>query len=125
MYDSDSDGRKTVRNVAIIVLLAALVWLLPQGATAGRTISNLLSVILLAGLAFFAYRMYMENRTALFDLEDRLRVMLYGSVALLVITLVATSRMWNASGIFILLWFALIGLAAYGLSSVLRAHREY
>ena len=125
MYDSDSDGRKTVRNVAIIVLLAALVWLLPQGATAGRTISNLLSVILLAGLAFFAYRMYMENRTALFDLEDRLRVMLYGSVALLVIPLVATSRMWNAGPGPVLLWFALVAVAGYGFATVVRAFRQY
>jgi len=116
---------KTFRNVGIILVLALLVWLLPQGATGAQTVSNLLSVIFLAGLAFFAYRMYMENRTALFDLPERSRVLLYGSVALLLITLTATSRMWNASGGFILLWFALIGLAVYGFAIVLRAYRDY
>ena len=120
-----SDRVKTVRNVAIIVALALVVWLLPHGATGAQTVSNLLSVLFLAGLAFFAYRMYMENRTALYDLPDRLRVILYGAVALLLITLTATSRMWNASGGFILLWFALIGLAVYGFAVVLRAYREY
>ena len=123
--DYDSDGRKTLRNVAIIVVLAVLVWRLPQGATAGRTISNLLSVILLAGLSFFAFRMYMENRTGLFDLDDRLRVILYGSVGLLVITLVATSRMRNAGAGPVLLWFALVAIAGYGLAMVVRAYREY
>ncbi len=125
MYDSDTDGSKTLRNVAIIVVLAVLVWRLPQGATAGQTISNLLSVVLLAGLSFFAFRMYMENRTSLFDLEDRLRLMLYGSVALLVITLVATSRMWNAGPGPVLLWFALVAVAGYGLATVVRAFRQY
>ena len=125
MYDSDSDGRKTVRNVAIIVLLAALVWLLPQGATAGRTISNLLSVILLAGLAFFAYRMYMENRVALFDLPDRRRILLYGSAATMAFALIATRRMWDTEGPGILLWFALIFASAYGFYVVIRAWREY
>jgi hypothetical protein len=120
-----SERLKTVRNIAIIVVLAVLVWLLPQGATAGYTVSNLLSVIFLAGLAFFAYRMYMENRAALFDLPERSRVILYGSVALLIVTLTATSRMWNANGGFILLWFALVGLAVYGFAIVLRAYRDY
>jgi hypothetical protein len=120
-----SDRVKNLRNVGIIIVLALLVWLLPQGATGAQTVSNLLSVIFLAGLAFFAYRMYMENRTALFDLPDRSRVLLYGSVTLLLITLTATSRMWNASGGFILLWFALIGLAVYGFATVLRAYRDY
>jgi hypothetical protein len=120
-----SDGVKNLRNAGIIVVLAALVWLLPQGATAGQTVANVLSVILLAGLAFFAYRMYMENRTALFDLPERQRVVLYGSVALLVVTLTATSRMWNSNGGFVLLWFALIGLSVYGLATVFRAYREY
>jgi hypothetical protein len=123
--DFDSDRRKNVRNVAIIIVLAVLVWRLPSGATAGRTISNLLSVILLAGLAFFAYRMYMENRSELLDLDDRLRLILYGSLALLVITLVATSRMWNAGPGPVLIWFALVAIAGYGFAMVVRAYREY
>lgn len=120
-----SDRAKHLRNVAIILVLALIVWLLPQGATAGVTLSNLLTVILFAGLLFFGYRMYMENRMTLLDLSERLRVILYGSLALLTITLVATSRMWNANGGFILLWFALVGAGVYGLLTVFRAYREY
>ena len=120
-----SDSVKAVRNVGIILVLALLVWLLPQGATAGQTVSNLLSIILLAGLVFFAYRMYMENRTALLDLPERQRLVLYGSVTLLVVTLTASSRMWHAAGGWVLLWFALVGLAVYGFATVLRAYREY
>jgi hypothetical protein len=116
---------KNIRNVLIVLLLAAIVWGVPGGDTASSAIGNLLSVILLAGLAFFAYRLYMEHRTTLFDLPDNHRLILYGSVALVVITLVATGRMWDARGLWILLWFALLGAAAYGFATVIRAWREY
>jgi hypothetical protein len=119
-----SERNKHIRNVAIILLLAAIVWGVPGGDTASATISNLLSVILLAGLLFFAYRLYMEHRTTLFDLPDNQRVVLYGSAALAVITLVATGRIWDAGGAWILIWFALLGAAAYGFASVIRAWRE-
>jgi hypothetical protein len=119
------DRGKNARNVLIILVLAAIVWGIPGGATAGNTISNLLSIVLLAGLAFFAYRLYMEHRTTLFDLPDNHRVILYGSAALAVITLVATRRMWDAGGAWILIWFALVFAAAYGFYVVIRAFRTY
>ena len=119
------DRNKHLRNIAIILLLAVAVWKLPGGGTASRTIENIFAVLFVAGMAFFGYRMYMENRTTLFDLPDRLRVLLYGSVTLMIFALVATSRMWNSGGAFVLLWFALIGIAVYGFATVLRAYREY
>ena len=116
---------KTARNVAIIVLLALVVWLVPGGGTGAVTVSNVLSVILFAGLAFFAYRMYMEHRIAIMDMPDRTRTTLYISVAVLLFALVATSRAWNGGGPLILLWFAVIGAAIYGLVAVFRWTREY
>jgi hypothetical protein len=120
-----SERGRNFRNVVIVLVLAAIVWGIPGGRTAGATISNLLTIALLAGLAFFAYRLYMEHRTTLFDLPDNHRVILYGSAAVLVITLVATRRMWDSGGGLVLIWFALIGLAAYGFYFVFRAYREY
>ncbi len=116
---------KTARNIAIVLLLAVIVWRLPGGDAASRVIANLLTVILFGALLFFGYRMYMENRTTLLDLEERLRVMLYASTGLVVFTLVATGRMWDSGGAWILLWFGLIALAAYGLLTVFRTYREY
>ena len=120
-----SERTKNIRNVAIIVALALIVWRLPGGALAGSTISNLLSVLLMAGLAFFAYRMYRENRSTLFDLPDRLRLILYGSTGLAIITLIATGRMWDSGGPWILIWLALLGAAAYGIAIVVRHWRAY
>ncbi len=120
-----SERVKHLRNAGIVVLLAVLVWTVPGGSTAGSGVSNLLSLLLLAGLAFFAFRLYMEHRTTLLDLPDDQRMILYGSVTLALVTLLATSRMWNAAPAWILVWFALLGTAAYGLLRVVRRWRAY
>lgn len=116
---------KTARNVAIILGLAALVALAPGGLTASRTTSNILSIIFFGGMAFFVYRMYMENRLTLLDLPENHRVILYGSLGTLAITLIATKRIWDSEGPAIVLWFALISAAVYGFVYVFRAYREY
>ena len=119
------DGAKHLRNIAIVVVLALAVWRLPGGAPASRTIGNLLTVIFMAGLLFFGYRMYMEHRTTLMSLEDRTRALLYGSLALAAFTLIATSTLWSQGGFGALIWLLLLGLAVWGMVRVIRAHREY
>lgn len=119
------DRGKHIRNILILVGLALVVWLVPGGDTASITISNLLSVILVAGLLFLGYRLYMENRHAIFGLEERQRGMLYAAAALIAITLVATRRMWDAGGLGALVWLALLGAAIWALVSVWRSYRTY
>jgi hypothetical protein len=119
------DRNKHLRNIAIIFVLAIAVWQLPGGDEGSATILTVLAVIFWGGLAFLAYRLYMEHRMTLFGLGDRTRAILYGSVALVAITLTATSRMWEAGGLGALAWFALIGAAVYGLLRVFHASREY
>ena len=125
MWDVGPDRTKHIRNFLIIVVLALAVWLLPGGATGSNTIYNLLTVLLTAGLIFFAYRLYMEHRATLFGLEDRQRGILYAAVALACFALIATSKLWNEGGLGALLWFGLIALASWGLYSVWRAYQEY
>jgi FtsH-binding integral membrane protein len=119
------DRNTHIRNIAIILALALCVWLLPGGDTASVTIGNLIGIVFIGGVLFFGYRMYMEHRTTILDLEDRQRGILYASVALGAITLVATRRMWDSSSFGALLWLALLGLAVWGLLTVWRAYREY
>jgi hypothetical protein len=120
------DRGKHLRNAAIVVAIALCVWLVPGGNTASVTISNLLGLIFIGGLLFLGYRLYMENRETIFGLPERQRGILYASVALLGITLVATGRMWNdGGGAGAVLWLAFIGLAVWGMYSVWRSYREY
>ena len=119
------DTGKHLRNIAIVILLAVIVWQVPGGSTSAATINNILGLIFMGGLLFFGYRMYMENRDTIFGLGERQRGILYASVALGAITLVATQRMWNSGGLGAVLWLAFISAAVYGLYTVWRAYREY
>ena len=119
------DTGKHLRNIAIVLLLAVIVWQVPGGDTSAATINNILGIIFIGGLLFFGYRMYMENRDTIFGLGERNRGILYASVALAGITLVATQRMWDAGGLGAVLWLAFLGLSVYGLFMVWQAYREY
>jgi hypothetical protein len=119
------DRGKHIRNIAIILAITLVVWLVPGGDEAGRTIDNLLGIIFIGGLLFFGFRLYMEHRETIFGLEERQRGILYAALALIAITLVGTRRMWDAGGVGALVWLAFIGLAVWGLLSTWRAYREY
>jgi hypothetical protein len=114
----------TARNVAIVLAAAAVVFVIPGGGTAQTGITTLLSIAMLATVAWFGARMYREHRISLYGLGDRGRVILYASVAIVVLTLTATSLLWQSGG-GTLAWFVLLGLSAYGLYSVYRSARQY
>ena len=119
------DRNKHLRNIAIVVLLAVAFWKIPGGDNAGATVANVLSLIFVGGLLFLGYRLYMENREAIFGLEERQRGILYAAGALIAITLVATRRMWEAGGLGAVVWLMLLGAGVYALVGVWRAYREY
>ena len=119
------DRNRHIRNVAIILALAVVVWQVPGGGGAAITIANILSLIFVGGLLFLGFRLYMENRETLFGLEERQRGVLYAGGALIAITLVATRRMWEAGGIGAIVWLMMIGAGVYAIVGVWRAYREY
>jgi len=115
---------KNVRNVAIILGIAAAVMILPGGGRAAALFAALLSIIFAGGLALFAGRMYLERRIELYSLEDDDRAILYGSVAVLVVTLTAASRL-ASTGPGTLGLLVLLGISIYGLFHVYTAWRRY
>ena len=119
------DRGKHIRNVAILILLALAVWLVPGGDASALTISNILSLAFVGALLFLGYRLYMEHRETIFGLEDRQRGILYAALALIAITLVGTRRMWDAGGIGAVVWFLLMGAGVYAIYGVWRAYRTY
>ena len=119
------DRNKLLRNFGILILIAVAVWQLPGGGTATAIVNNILGLLFAGGLVFFGYRTYMEQRTNLFTLEDRVRALLYGSITLIAFALVATQRLWDEGGFGVLVWLALIGAGVYGCVTVYRTSREY
>jgi hypothetical protein len=118
------DRMKTARNVAILVAIAAAVYLLPGGGRAARTFEAALWVAFGAGIGYLGVRLYREHRISLHSLGDRHRGMLYGAVALAVFAYAARARMWE-TGLGELVWFLLVGLVVYALLEVYRYSRTY
>jgi hypothetical protein len=114
----------TARNVAIIALLAFAVAALPGGGTAADFFGALLFVMLTVGLGLFAGRMYMERRMTLYSLGDKYRGLLYGACGAAVFALASGPKLFS-TGAGTIVWFALMGGAAYALYAVFRHAREY
>jgi hypothetical protein len=113
-----------VRNLAIVLVLAALVAFLPGGGTGAGVVIQALSLTFLASLAWVGSVLYRQNRTALFSLGTRHRAALYAAAAVLAITLSATPRLWATSGGSVA-WIVLVGASVYVGVAVFLAARKY
>lgn len=113
-----------VRNVLVILALAAVVMLVPGGGNASAAILQVLVIVMLGSIAWLAVRLYREHRSDIYSLGDRNRAILYGSAGLIALTVTATDRLWE-TGPGTIVWLALVTLACYGVYVVFRASREY
>ncbi len=119
-----ADRLKTTRNVAIVALIAAAVYLLPSGGQFAHTFEAFLYIGFGVAIGYIGLRFYRENHVALHSLGDRYRGLLYGSIALAVFLWMSYSRMWN-TGLGELLWFVLAAGVAYSVFVVFRRWRAY
>ncbi len=112
------------RNVALIALVALAVVVLPGGGRAAETVLAVISLAFLAVMAWFAQRLYMENKFTIWSLATAHRALLYGAVALAFMTMVATPRLWE-TGAGTLAWFALLAASGGALYYVWVESRRY
>jgi hypothetical protein len=118
------DRTKTVRNVALIAVIAAAVAFLPGGGRAASAFEAALLVGFGVGFGYIGMRFYREQRISIHSLGDRHRLMLYGGLALVLFEWIARTRMWQTSG-GELLWFVLLAFALFALLDVFRRWRSY
>lgn len=114
----------TIRNVLIVLAIAAAVEFLPGAGRVAATFRAILWVALAAGIGYVGVRLYREHRISIHSLGDRHRAMLYGALALGAILIAGRTKMWETGG-GELAWFALLGVAVYALLAVYRFWRSY
>jgi O-antigen/teichoic acid export membrane protein len=98
---------QTVRNVAIILALAAVVDFLPGGGAAADTVMAALTLIFFAAIAWFVYRLYREQQLTLATLSDARKAGLFGAVGGIALLIVAYDEFSSWTG-GVLLWLALM-----------------
>ncbi|HEX3977077.1 MAG TPA: hypothetical protein VHW96_12495 [Solirubrobacteraceae bacterium] len=114
----------TVRNVAIIAVLAAMVAILPGGGTGAGVVLTGLYLIFLGATIWVATILYREHRGSLYLLPESRRALLYVAVGVLAVTLTATHRLW-ATPAGSVAWLVLIGASVYVGFTVVWAARRY
>ena len=116
---------RQARNWGIIALVALAIVALPAGGPVLSIVLALLSIAFFAAIALFAYRLYREQKFTLDAMTDRQRFVLYASVGVALLDFTATSRLFNAGGIGILVWLVLLALCSYGVMWVYVSYRRY
>ena len=116
---------RQVRNWGIVALIALAIVVLPAGGPVLNVVLSLLSIAFFAAIALFGYRMYHEQRFVLDSLSDRQRFVLYASVGVALLNFTATSRLFNAGGLGVLVWLLVLGLCSYGVMWVYVSYRRY
>lgn len=115
---------KNVRNIAIILAVAAAITLLPGGGRAASIAFQVVWIVFLATLFWFGVIMYRQHRVSLYSLGDRRRAILYAALAVAVLTLTATSRLWRTGGGSVA-WLVLLALALYAVITIAWSARRY
>lgn len=96
---------RTVRNVAIIMALAALAAFAPNGGNVVEAVFALLTMCFLAGITWMLYTLSRENQLTLATLDDKRRGIFYGAFGLIALLIAGSDMLFN-SGTGTVFWIA-------------------
>jgi hypothetical protein len=102
-----SSNVRILRNVAIIMLLAAAVAFLPNGGNVVDAVFTLLTICFLAGISWMLYTMSRENQLTLATLDDKRRAIFYGAFGLIALLIAGSDKLFSTGG-GTLLWIVLL-----------------
>ena len=116
---------QTAWKFGLIALVALVLVALPGGGNALDVLLTALTIAFFAAIALLVARMYRQYRLDIETLDSNIRLALYGSLAIAVLTFTGTDRLFNSGGAGVLVWFALLALASYGLFWAWTHYRRY
>ena len=114
----------TVRNILIVLAIAAVVVLVQGGTTAVNVAIQAVTLVFLGTLVWFLVLTYRERRVTLYSLGDGRRALLYVAAGVATLTLTATSRLLS-TGPGSVAWLLLLAGSAYAVFAVLWSARKY
>ena len=114
---------QTARNIAIILLLALAVAVVPGGKATAETILVAISIAFLGAIAWFVFRLYREQQFTLAAMSDGRRAILFGAVGAIVLLIVGYEEFSGGGGV--LLWLALMAAAIAAIVVVVRDATRY
>ncbi|HYJ21403.1 MAG TPA: hypothetical protein VEW07_05200 [Solirubrobacterales bacterium] len=99
---------RTVRNVAIIMILALGVAFLPHGGNVVDAIFAAITLGFLAGISWMLYVLSRENQLTLATLSDGRRAVFYGAFGMIALLIAGATKLFSSGG-GTLVWILLFG----------------
>jgi hypothetical protein len=99
---------RTLRNAAIVMLLALVVAFAPAGGNAADAILAAIAMGFLAGIAWTLFVLSRQNQLSLAALSDGRRAILYAALGLIALLIAGSDELF-ASGGGTLVWIILLG----------------
>ena len=112
-------------KLGVVALIALALTVLPGGGNALDVVLTALTIVFFAAIALLVARLFRQYRLDIETLDSNIRLALYGSLAIAVLTFTGTERLFNAGGGGVLAWFVLLALASYGLFWAWTRYRRY
>jgi hypothetical protein len=109
---------QTAWKFGLIALVALVFEVLPGGGNLLDVVLTALTIAFFVAIALLVARMYRQYRLDIETLDSNIRLALYGSLAIAVLT-------FNSGGAGVIVWFALLALASYGLFWAWTRYRRY
>ncbi len=114
---------RTVRNVAIIAILAVPIAFMPGGGNAAAAVLVTLGMAFLASLAVAARQIYRENRLTFDSLPHDQRGVLFVAIGVIVLMIAGAGKMLGGGGLSAVIWVTLTACAVIAIIGVwMRAH---
>ncbi|HEU5142348.1 MAG TPA: hypothetical protein VFU04_04240 [Solirubrobacterales bacterium] len=101
---------RTLRNVAIVMLLALLVAFVPGGGNVAEAILTAITMCFLAAIAWSLFVFSRQNQLTLAALPDSRRAILYGALGLIALLIAGSDELMSSGG-GTLAWILLLGAA--------------
>ncbi len=105
---------KLALKFGLVALIALVLTVAPGGGPTLNVFLTLLTVAFFVAIGLFGFRLFREHRFTLDALTERQRLVLYGSVALALLTFTATRRLFDYGGLGVLGWLMLLVLCSFG-----------
>lgn len=103
---------RAARNIAIIVVLALAISVLPAGGSVASGILVALSLVFLAVIGLLVVRFWRQSSFTLDTLTDRQRLLLYGSLGAIALMIAGLDEMLE-SGVGTVVWLAVLALSGW------------
>jgi hypothetical protein len=101
---------RSLRNIAIVMLLALVVAFAPAGGNAADAVLTAITMGFLAAIAWTVFVLSRQNQLTLASLSDGRRAILYGAVGLIALLIAGTHELFSSGG-GTLAWILLLGVS--------------